>query len=87
MHGRRLSKHLLRAGVPISMFVDIDPKKIGRTRRGFPIIAPDDLPGRWARSQRPALLGAVGAAGARELIREQLNALNLIEGQDWWAVA
>lgn len=87
MHGRRLSKHLLRAGVPLSVFVDIDPKKIGRTRRGFPIIGPDDLPDRWARSQRPALLSAVGAAGARELIRERLNALNLMEGQDWWAAA
>ncbi|HAY84049.1 MAG TPA: glycosyl transferase, partial [Chloroflexi bacterium] len=31
MHGRRLSKHLLRAGVPLKAFVDIDPKKIGRT--------------------------------------------------------
>lgn len=87
MHGRRLSKHLMRAGVPIKAFVDIDPKKIGRTRRGRPIISPADLPEWWSGSQKPALLAAVGAAGARELIRTQLLQMDLIEGQDWWAAA
>ena len=87
MHGRRLSKHLLRAEVPVKAFVDIDPKKIGRTRRGRPIFSPADLPKWWGDSQNPALLAAVGAAGARELIRAQLDQLNLVEGQDWWAAA
>jgi len=73
MHGRRLSKHLLRAEVPLKAFVDIDSKKIGRTRRGRPILSPADLPKSWGASQNPALLAAVGAAGARELIRAQLN--------------
>jgi glycosyltransferase involved in cell wall biosynthesis len=87
MHGRRLSKHLIRAGIPIQVFVDIDPKKIGRTRRGRPIISPAELPGWWGCSRQPAVLAAVGASGARELIRAQLNELGLTEGQDWWAAA
>ncbi|RPI80932.1 MAG: glycosyltransferase, partial [Chloroflexi bacterium] len=33
MAGRRLSKHLLREGAPLRAFVDIDPRKIGNTRR------------------------------------------------------
>lgn len=87
MHGRRLSKHLLRAGVPLKAFVDIDPKKIGRTRRHRPIISPADLPAWWADCQNPVVLAAVGAAGARELIRIQLEQLDLREAQDWWAAA
>jgi glycosyltransferase involved in cell wall biosynthesis len=87
MHGRRLSKHLLREGVNLTAIVDIDPKKIGRTRRGKPIIGPEELPELWAQASRPAVLAAVGARGARELIRQQLNDFGLTEGADWWAAA
>lgn len=87
MHGKRLSKHLLRADVPLIAFIDIDPKKIGRTRRGLPIVAPDDLLGIWNQAKNPAVLASVGARGARELIRAQLNTLGLQEGSDWWAAA
>jgi glycosyltransferase involved in cell wall biosynthesis len=87
MHGRRLSKHLLRASVPLKAFVDIDPKKIGRTRRGLPIVAPEDLMGIWQQAENPAVLASVGARGARELIRAQLNEMGLAEGRDWWAAA
>lgn len=87
MMGRRLSKHLAREGCPLAAFVDIDPKKIGRTRRGLPVIAPGDLPGWWRRFSNPLLLAAVGARGARALIRERLERLGLREGQDWWSAA
>lgn len=87
MVGRRLSKHLLRLGCPLVAFIDIDPRKIGRTRRGRPIIAPHDLPALWEHYTNPALLAAVGARGARALIRERLVAMGLVEGQDWWGVA
>ena len=87
MHGRRLSKHLLKEGVTLAAFVDIDPKKIGNTRRGRPIIATDQLPQWLARFQHPAVLAAVGSRGARPLIRQQLNDMGLVEGQDWWAAA
>ena len=87
MMGRRLSKHLLRQGAPLAAFVDIDPRKIGNTRRGRPIIAPQDLPGWWRRYENPVLLAAVGARGARQLIRQRLTRLGLVEGRDWWGVA
>ncbi len=87
MMGRRLSKHLMRAGAGVDAFVDIDPKKVGRTRRGRPIIAPDDLLNRLERFRSPVVLAAVGARGARELIRKRLNFFGLIEGVDWWSVA
>lgn len=87
MHGRRLSKHLLRNGVNLTAFVDIDPRKIGRTRRSLPIIAADALTGHLAQHKNPAVLAAVGARGARELIRDALNEMGLVEGRDWWAAA
>jgi glycosyltransferase involved in cell wall biosynthesis len=87
MMGRRLAKQLQNNQVPLVAFVDIDPKKIGRTRRGKPIIAPDDLLEWWDRFENPALLAAVGARGARALIRARLLKMGLVEGQDWWGAA
>ncbi len=87
MMGRRLSKHLLRQGVPLRGFIDIDPRKIGRTRYGLPILDPEKLAGWWKEQNKPALLAAVGARGARGIIRANLQALGLQEAEDWWAVA
>ena len=87
MTGRRLSKHLLRKGAPLQAFVDIDPQKIGRTRHGLPILSPSDLLGWWRRAANPVVLAAVGARGARKLIREFLTDSGLQEGLDWWGVA
>jgi glycosyltransferase involved in cell wall biosynthesis len=87
MIGRRLSKHLLRAGAPVAAFIDIDPRKIGRTRRGKPVWPAEALPELWNQSPSPVVLAAVGARGARHLIRQRLQAAGLVEGQDWWGVA
>ncbi|HEX9675600.1 MAG TPA: glycosyltransferase [Anaerolineales bacterium] len=85
--GRRISKHLLREGASLAAFVDIDPRKIGRTLRERPVISPEALPELWGQYRRPALLAAVASRGARGLIRERLRQLGLLEGEDWWAVA
>ena len=87
MTGRRLSKHLSREGLPLTAFIDVDPKKIGSTRRGKPIISQDELPSLWKQYHNPILLTAVRARKAQPLIRKNLEDLNLIEGQDWWAAA
>jgi glycosyltransferase involved in cell wall biosynthesis len=87
MTGRRLSKHLIRQGSPLAAFIDIDPDKIGRTRFGLPIYAPGQLNGLWDQFKNPILLAAVGARGARQLIRRQLTSFGLCEGSDWLGVA
>ncbi len=87
MMGRRLGKQLGRQNAPLAAFVDIDPRKIGRTRRGLPIIGPEALLDWWGRYTRPVVLAAVGARGARQLIRERLENFGLREGQDWFAAA
>jgi glycosyltransferase involved in cell wall biosynthesis len=85
--GKRISKYLIKEGAPLTAFIDIDPSKVGRQRRGLPILAPDMLPELWGRYQNPVLLTAVAARDARELIREHLVSIGLIEGVNWWAVA
>jgi glycosyltransferase involved in cell wall biosynthesis len=87
MAGRRLSKQLIRLAAPLVAFVDIDPRKIGRTRRDRPIIPPGDLPAWWQKYACPVVLVAVGARGARPLIRPRLDALALSEERDWWYAA
>jgi glycosyltransferase involved in cell wall biosynthesis len=83
--GRRLSKHLLRGGAPLEAFVDIDPEKIGRTLRRLPIIGVGDLPPLLGSDT--VVLAAVASRGARQLIREQLDGLGLVEGSSYWCVA
>jgi glycosyltransferase involved in cell wall biosynthesis len=85
--GRRLSKHLLREGAPLEAFIEVDEKKIGRTRRGKPILGVDELPDLWDGLPNPVLLVAVGSRGARELIRAQLSTYEMEEAKDWWSVA
>jgi glycosyltransferase involved in cell wall biosynthesis len=87
MMGRRLGKQLERQGTPLAAFIDIDPAKIGHTRRGRPVLAPEALPELWRRSPNPVVLAAVGARGARRLIRQRLEGFGLVEGRDWWSVA
>ncbi len=81
--GRRLGRLLVLEGVAIDAYVDIDPKKIGRTRRGRPILAPDAL----AAPGHAVVLAAVGSRMARTLIRRRVAARGYLEGRDFFAVA
>lgn len=85
--GRKISRLFLEEGILISTLVDVDPSKVDQEWRGIPIISPDRLPDLWGQLPRPILIAAVAARGARKLIREHLNSMGLVEGQDWWAVA
>jgi len=82
MLGRRLTRLLVRAGRPPAALLDIDPKKIGRTRHGRPVIPPEAL-----RRGSALVLGAVGAQGARAEIRARLAGWGLSETRDFWMVA
>ena len=61
--GRRLAKHLDREGAPLAAFIDIDPGKIGRERRGRPIVSPEDLRSKLDELERPVVLAAVSSRG------------------------
>jgi glycosyltransferase involved in cell wall biosynthesis len=84
--GRRLARELEAHGLRSSFFIDIDPRKIGRTTRGAPILAVDDGLVR-ARSERAFVVVAVAAVGARDLVRQRLNRDGLVEGTDFICAA
>ena len=87
MTGRRISKHLAQARVPLTGFIDVDPKKIGRQLRGLPILSRYDLIKEWSKHNKPVLLSAVSARKARPQIKGYLTLIGLQEGIDWIFVA
>ena len=81
--GKKLARALEGEGVTIRAFVDVDPKKIGRERRGRPILPPEELrpePGEM-------ILAAVAARGVRGEVRERLRSLGFAEGVDFICAA
>jgi glycosyltransferase involved in cell wall biosynthesis len=80
--GRAWQRLLSDAGIPVSGWVDVDPRKIGRTLHGAPVLATDQLMG-----QRGKILVAIGVRGAREQFRELVRPLSLKEGLDFICVA
>ena len=80
--GRRLARALEVHGVRADTFVDIDPRKVGRVARGARIVAPGALV-RGAHT----IVVAVGARGARDLVRSHLDERGFVEGVDYVAAA
>ncbi len=82
--GRRLARALEAHDAWPSFFVDIDPRK--RVAREAPVLAPAEGLARVA-SERALLVVAVGAPGARDVVRARLAAAGLMEGADFVCAA
>jgi hypothetical protein len=80
--GKRLARALEPFGLRPRRFVDIDPRKLGRSARGVPVVAPDAL-----ERGRETVVVAVGARGAREVIRADLDRRGFVEGDDFVCAA
>lgn len=80
--GRRLARELEAHDHHPTFFIDIDPKKIGRERRGVPVLSAEDGTKR-ARREGLVLIVAVAALGARDLVRAYLRDHELTEGTDY----
>jgi len=77
--GRRLARALEAHDLRASAFVDIDPRKVGRTARGAAIVGATEGITR-ARREAAIIVVAVGQAGARDLVRARLEEAGLVEG-------
>jgi len=81
--GRAFADALLAEGIGVTTFVEVDRKKIGRTIRGAPVIGYEEV----GRLRGRPLLVAVGAPGARDLIRAELLKRGFEELRDFRCVA
>jgi cellulose synthase/poly-beta-1,6-N-acetylglucosamine synthase-like glycosyltransferase len=81
--GKATADALAAEGIRAALFVEVDPRKIGRTARGAPVVGVDQL----AKARGLPLLVAVGAPGARDLIRGELARAGWIEVRDFRCVA
>lgn len=80
--GRRFARALTAEGQRAEAFVDVDPKKLGRTVQGSPVLPMEAL-----RPGHDRVVAAVGSVGARALIRAHLLREGFAEGSDFFCVA
>ena len=78
-------RYLMEHGFRPTLWVDIDPRKIGNTVWGAPVVAPDHL-NRYAPSERPLVLVYVANHGARDLIGAALDGKGYKAGGDYLLV-
>jgi hypothetical protein len=81
--GRAFADGLAREGLSVALFLEVDRKKIGRTVRGAPVLSWEEA----GRARGLPLLVAVGAPGARDLIRGALARAGFREPDDFRCVA
>jgi FlaA1/EpsC-like NDP-sugar epimerase len=80
--GRRLARALSLRGRNAAFFADIDPRKIGHTARGAPILDAEDAMTR-AVAERVFFVVAVAAPGARDVVRARLSKHGFVERADF----
>ena len=81
--GKAFADALAREGVRVALFLEVDVKKVGRTVRGAPVLPYGDA----GRARGLPLLVAVGAPGARPLIRDELARQRFVELREFWVVS
>lgn len=82
LEGRAWHRVLREAGISVTAWVDVDPKKIGRDLHGAPVLATDRV-----RCEGVKLLMTVGARGARAIVRRTSAEAGFTEGVDSICVA
>ena len=81
--GRQMHDLLLAEGTRVRGFLEVHPRRIGGEKRGLPVWPIEEID----RMDDVFILVAVGAAGARENIREFMDQHALIEGEHFLFVA
>jgi len=81
LEGRRWRSVLAREGIGVSLWVDVDPRKVGRTLHGAKIVAPEAV-----KAGLGKMLITVGTPGAREGVRKWALDTGFREGVDFLCV-
>ncbi len=80
---RKRAELLTLHGIGIAFYVDIDPRRIGQTIHGRPVLAPEELAG----APDIPLIAYVASRGARDDIRARLADSRYCEGVNFWCAA
>jgi glycosyltransferase involved in cell wall biosynthesis len=81
LEGKAWRKTLRGAGIGVASWVEVDPRKIGQTLHGAPVVSPAKV-----RPRSGKLLVTVGARGARPQVRRWAGRAGLVEGRDFLCV-
>ncbi|TFG66639.1 MAG: glycosyltransferase [Gemmatimonadales bacterium] len=85
--GKSLARELIRQGIEVAGFVDLDPRKIGEIIHGAQVWSPSEFASHAATAaraeDRPYVLAAVGSPGVRAVIRNALIELEFEELSDF----
>jgi hypothetical protein len=79
--GRGWRRALNREGIGVTLWVDVDPRKIGRILHGAPVVGLADVSPGMGK-----MLITVGTPGARAGVREWACASGFMEGKDFLCV-
>lgn len=82
LEARAWQRLLTAADVTVSTWLDVDPRKIGRTLHNAPVLSPDEL-----HLNGRKMIVAIGVRGAREQFRNVAERRDWHEGVDFVCVA
>jgi len=82
LEGRAWQRLLAAEGIRVSCWLDVDPRKLGRSLHGARVIRPEDM-----GLNHGKILVAIGVRGAREEFRTLSISLGIHEGLDFICVA
>lgn len=82
IEARAWQRLLAASGIRVTHWLDVDPRKIGRTLHGAPVSRPEEL-----QLSGRKMLAAIGVRGAREQFRALASNLGWQEGMDFVCVA
>jgi glycosyltransferase involved in cell wall biosynthesis len=82
LEGRAWSRALQKEGIRVACWVDVDPRKVGRTLHGAPVVSHLEI----MAGNGTQALGTVGTRGAREQVRQWAERAGFTEGLDFVCV-
>jgi len=83
--GKAWLKDLQAAGVEVRRLVEVNPRKIGKTIHGVPVVTASRIAD--TEGGPGLILGAIGKKGGRDSLRGHLDPLGYSEGKDYLFVA
>lgn len=80
--GKYIHDILIQQNVQVAAFIEVDPRRAGGIKRGLPVLHFSEL-SQYTGKSSDLIIGAVGARGAREKIRQALLDIGKEEGTDF----